>query len=338
MRSDGNVLSAGDPNQDGLSLPMEEREDRHEVRARHEAKRGRTSSPWAGREAPAPGTKEQKAARNARSHDPAREAALFEPKPFAAVPAPTPSPAPKVSPGPNAASIVQDYVDGVSIRTIAMKRKLKIAVVRETLAATPGLVLRPEDATPPAKRDDAPELVEAVRRLYLAEGLTQQEIAARLNLTPGKVKGLMTRHAIPGRRSGPRVDPPRPELAAPDGLPSPRDLPAGPDGLPSPWDLAAHTIAHQQPDPAPAVVDVPPAAKLDLPTAPPVARLALTAPPARTLTSEQQQAAEILGRALGDCLREFADIVAGAVQQIVTALAASRTDTQDDYTLAGDPE
>lgn len=303
MRSDGNVLGAGDPNQDGLSLPMEEREDRHEVRARHEAKRGRTSSPWAAREAPAPGTKEQKAARNARSHDPVPEQELFEPKPFVTAPNPTP---PKVTPGPNAASIVQDYVDGVSIRTIAMKRKLKIAVVREILVTTPGLALRPEDATPPAKRDDAPEVVEAVRRLYVTEGLTQQEIAARLGLTPGKVKGIMGRHAIPARRSGPRVDGPRPALAI---------------------ELAA-----------PDLVTAPPVAKLDLPTAPPLARLALTAPPVRTLTSEQQQAAEALGREIADALHGLARIVTDVVAEIVKALAAPQPDSQDEYTLAGGPE
>lgn len=321
MRADGSVIGAGDPNQDGLGLPMEEREDRHEVRARHEAKRGRTSSPWAGREAPAPGTKEQKAARNARSHDPAREQELFEPKPFPAAPDPAPAPPPKVSPGPNAASIVQDYVDGVSIRTIAMKRKLKIAVVRETLLATTGLALRSEDATPPAKRDDAPELVEAVRRLYQTEGLTQQEIAARLNLTPGKVKGLMTRHAIPGRRSGPRVDPPRSEPVV---------------------DQAA---------PAPAVANFPPVA-MPTPEQPPIPQVAmptLDVPPRRELTPEQQQVVEAFARAFGDALGAFARGLVETAQQFMTGLAeipgdlaatlaAPQAVTQDDYTLAGDPE
>ncbi|MFD6093673.1 hypothetical protein ACFWGN_16265 [Oerskovia sp. NPDC060338] len=88
MRVEGIVLAAGNPSTGGLGLPMGEREDRHEVRARMEAKRARSSSPWAGREAPAPGTPEQKAARNSAAHDPAREKALFESKPLAPSPAP----------------------------------------------------------------------------------------------------------------------------------------------------------------------------------------------------------------------------------------------------------
>ncbi|MFJ2297369.1 hypothetical protein [Oerskovia paurometabola] len=324
MRADGSVVSAGDPNQDGLGLPMEEREDRHEVRARHEAKRQRSSSPWADREAPAPGTKEQKAARNARSHDPAREAALFESRPLEATAAPAPvTPVlaatkshhkPPQPPTPDeVAAIAAGYIAGDSIAALATRHRVTKTVVREVLAATRGLRFRPADLAAPRNRDDDPGLVAAVRRLYELEGLTQREIAERYTWSPVKVRAFMRKHGIEARPPGARpksASVPAVVDVPPVALPTPEQPPVPPVAMPTPQQPPVAPVAMPSPDPA----------------------------PRRELTPRQQRALEAFARGIEDVIRGFGLALVECMTEITTALAAPQVGAQDDYTLAGGPE
>ncbi len=227
MRAEGIVLGAGDPNQDGLGLPMDEREDRHEVRARMEAKRTRSTSPWAGRAVAgdlAPDSKTVKTARSRAAVDPARDRDLFESKPLVPVaakvaeaaptpaapviparaatpPRPSPKPAarrPAPAPAPttsrahrefDAAGIVQDYLAGKTVFEIARDRHHGVHRVRTLIKSTPGIEYRDDRKTNSgsSKKDYDPAVVAAVRRLYVDEELTQAQVAERLQLGTSKV-------------------------------------------------------------------------------------------------------------------------------------------------------
>lgn len=225
MRAVGSTVAGGTHAPTDLGLPREEREPREAARARLEAKRARLAaqSPFA-------------AARAAEATDPALAAAATAVRSPAPAPRPKPAlsarpvpsaPAPKAATAPrldaerataheaaqaptsaellsarrvDAAGIVQDYLAGDTVPTIAERRGHSTATVRRVLRETPGLELRDDRATHSgsAPKVDDPLLVERVRTLYDG-GKTQVEVAEALGLTPKIIQGIMARNEIKGR-------------------------------------------------------------------------------------------------------------------------------------------
>jgi len=74
------------------------------------------------------------------------------------------------------------------------------------------------------------------------------------------------------------------------------------------------------------------------PPVPPVAMPSPDVAPRRELTPEQQQAVEAFARGLDGVIRGFGAALVEYMTHISKALAAAVAETQDDYTLAGDPE
>ncbi len=199
----------------GPDLPMEERETGEQLRARMEAKTQRSFSPWANRPTP-PKHEERVHPVVAEAEERFVEPELREPEP--ALPEPTPAqvpvpastakPAPRPAaparaarPAPDAAAIVQDYLDGQTAHAIAEARGHSTATVYRILRATPGVTLRDDRVgrSGSKKKTYDPSVVDAVRRLYIDEQLTQAQVAERLDLTAKVVQTIMTRHHIPAR-------------------------------------------------------------------------------------------------------------------------------------------
>jgi transposase len=106
-------------------------------------------------------------------------------------------------PAPDAAGIVRDYVeDGMTIPQIARQRGHSTRTVRDLLKATPGVVMRDDRSTHSGGRNkiaDDPRVVAAIRRLYVDEGLTQRQVAERLQLTYQVVRRVMQANGIEAR-------------------------------------------------------------------------------------------------------------------------------------------
>ena len=154
--------------------------------------------------------------------DAKRDAAAAARLPVAAsdprTPAPLPvgpTPTPRARPRPARAStplargtrsnevvIVTAYVNGDSIPEIAAATGHSTSTVRRLLLAS-GVQLRDDRQTRSggtAKVDD-PAVVDAVRRLYVDEHLTQDEVAERLGLTRKVVERIMRANDVPARPS-----------------------------------------------------------------------------------------------------------------------------------------
>lgn len=288
MRAVGNVVTGG-VGGEGLSLPTEETEDREAVRARIEAKAAarRAASPFANYRPstptppPAPADVDDRYVPPPLVDEPAlapaTDAAPAAPEAPAA-PTPAPKPAPPRSriaggsAGVDAAGIVQDYLDGASVPEIARARSHATSTVRRVLKSTPGVVLRDDRATRSGSKpkQDVPEVVAAVRRLYVDEELTQEQVGDRLGLSAKAVQGIMARAGIEARanvvESGVKHNAPgrstltghKAAIAA-AGLSSSQlrawalehGVPVGAVGVPGKAVLAAY-LAAQQPAPEPA--------------------------------------------------------------------------------------
>lgn len=135
---------------------------------------------------------------------PAKETA-----PLPVGPAPVPRPRPARASAPLARGtrsdevvIVTAYVNGDSIPEIARATAHSTSTVRRLLLAS-GVQLRDDrqarsGRTPKA---DDPAVVDAVRRLYVDEHLSQEEVAERLSLTRKQVERIMRVHGVPARPS-----------------------------------------------------------------------------------------------------------------------------------------
>jgi transposase len=120
-----------------------------------------------------------------------------------------------VSPGERAA-MKAAYVAGETAVAIAARHGRMPKTIRDTLRAA-GVQLRDDRATRSRgqRKEYNPAMVADVRRLYVDEGLTQLEVAARIGSTAKVVQRLMDRHEIPtrpdatGRTTEPRPASPR---------------------------------------------------------------------------------------------------------------------------------
>lgn len=287
MLERGQVVGGGVYNGSTPDLPMESRETPEEVRARLEAKRARSTSPWDRPRPPGRDTR-QDARVDVELSQAKYVSPDFEPEPDP-VPAPAPAPAPEPTPavvpaakptpasprkqpGPSqhvdAAAIVQDYLDGASIPDIAKARGNATSTVRRTLLNTPGVTLRDDRVTRSGsqKREYEPAVVELVRRLYVDEGLSRAQVARRAALTGKVVQSIMKRHGIAARpdvvTSGENHNEPgrstlteHAESIAAAGLTAPElrawaiahDVDVAPTGLPSKRVLAAYLAARDAP-------------------------------------------------------------------------------------------
>ncbi|WP_159794502.1 helix-turn-helix domain-containing protein [Puerhibacterium puerhi] len=120
-------------------------------------------------------------------------------------PAPQAAPRPRAAsrPKPDAAAIVREYTeDRMTIPQIARKRGHSTRTARDLLKATPGVVMRDDRSTHSGGRNkiaDDPRVVAAIRRLYVDEGLSQTEVAERLQLTYQVVRRVMRTNGIEAR-------------------------------------------------------------------------------------------------------------------------------------------
>lgn len=136
----------------------------------------------------------------------------------------------KVDAGERAA-IVAAYAAGETAVAIASRHGRTPKTIRDTLRAA-GVQMRDDRAMRSGgqrKEYDA-AMVAEVRRLYLDEGLTQVEVAARIGSTAKVVQRLMDRHEIParpdatGHTAEPRLLEPHPAGAVPPNVaPGPTD-------------------------------------------------------------------------------------------------------------------
>lgn len=243
MRATGNTVAGGPTEAVTVDLPREERISREEARARTAANAARRSptrtSPFA-------------AARAAEAADPERAAAVKAVAPAApARPKPTPAPVSTRSAADllaarrvDVAGIVQDYLDGDTILTIAERRGHSTTTVRRVLRDTPGLTLRDEAAKASAPQAARRAAVNELRADITAAGLTTAELRqwAREHDVPVSPRGSVGRSVLDAYLATIAA----PEPASPDPAPEPEQAQPTPE--------PAHAV-ETIPDPNPAARD-----------------------------------------------------------------------------------